>query len=184
MRVHDSAWGCMTVHYLAFQMRHWILSLTTHLPTMGIQRRRLAEGYRIFYLPYWLRSIIQTAPSAKGHPSCHLVILLFRSLNVSLDMSLVKSSLYNVIFLVVAFTSSVQLTAAQAVLCGQYQNLTSTSGQYMSKSKLCASNTTRHNLIRTHSPKRRLGCRRFRIAVHNGIIFPAQVLSKGISKVS
>lgn len=108
-------------------------------------------------------------------------LLLLTSL---LDMSLVKSSLYKAIVLLLAFTLAVQKTAAQAVLCGQYQNFTSTSGLYESKSKVRTSHTTGHNLTRIRSTKRRLGCRRFGIAVHNGIICQAQVLSRGTSKIS
>lgn len=81
----------------------------------------------------------------------HTVTLPFRSVNVPLDMSLMKSSFSNAIFLVVAFTLAVQETAAQAVLCGQYQVLNSTSGQYISKSIVCASSIARHNLTRMHS---------------------------------
>lgn len=103
-------------------------------------------------------------------------------------MSLITSSLYNAVFLVVLFTSAVQKAAAQPALCGQYQTFNSTSGQYISKFKLCASNTTIYSLTRIHSSKQRLGCRRWRIAVHDRMTFPAHVsskhvLSKGIAKV-
>ena len=66
-------------------------------------------------------------------------------------MSLVDSSLCNAIFLIVTLALAAQKTAAQAVLCGQYQNLTSTSGEYTSKSKFCMSNATEQSLIRVHS---------------------------------
>ena len=97
-------------------------------------------------------------------------------------MSFVKSSLYHAIFLVIAFTSTVQKTAAQAVLCGQFEDWNSTSGQYMSKSRIGAYNSTGHNLTGTHSSEQCLGCRRFRIAVHNGMIFPVHLYVTGMSK--
>ena len=108
--------------------------------------------------------------------------LLLTSFNIPLGMSLVKSSFYDAILLVVAFTSTWQKTAAQAVLCGQFENWNSTSGQYMSMSRLGASTSMRHNLTRIHSSKQRLGCRRFRITVHNCMIFPVNTLAVEISK--
>lgn len=52
----------------------------------------------------------------------------------------------------------------------------------MSKSRLGASNSTRHNLTRIHSSEQRLGCRRFRIAVHNSMIFLVHTLSMEFSE--
>ena len=73
--------------------------------------------------------------------------LLSRSFNVSPDnMSLVKSSLCNAVLIVLALSVAVQETAAQSVLCHQYQTFESKSGQYISKFTVCVFNTTRQNL--------------------------------------
>ena len=49
------------------------------------------------------------------------------------DMSMVKSSLCNTVLIVLALSVAVQETAAQSVLCHQYQTFESKSGQYISK---------------------------------------------------
>ena len=58
-------------------------------------------------------------------------------------MSLVKSSFCNTVLTVLALGLAVQYTAAQSVLCHQYQTFESKSGQYISKFTVCAFNITR-----------------------------------------
>ena len=58
-------------------------------------------------------------------------------------MSLVKSSLYNTVLIVLALSLAVQKTVAQSVLCHQYQTFESKSGQYISKFTVYVFNTTR-----------------------------------------
>ena len=132
----------MTVHRMQLPILSgvvWIGSYRCHpFPRwLAQQEARLVEGCRNIFPPVVVENHYPHCLPCKETRFFLYLSSYFKSLSALLIMSLVDSFLCNAIFLIVAFALAAQKTAAQAVLCGQYQNLTSTSGQYTSKSKVC-----------------------------------------------